>query len=372
MTSKSILLKHLSFILLVLTSTSACTIFNTENQTNYCERVPEGEWTSLGLQEEEDIFSIAVHPEDPETIYVGSLFNFSAGIPGKLFKTTDCGAHWDTLFVGRSVRTIQFEPGNPEVVYVLNSTDVLKTADAGSTWSSIQNEIRLNWEIFSHTLVIHPEDPSILYVGTVGFFGGRLYKSTNGGKSWKELKSGISEDPNRDIFYQSIVSIALNQRQPNQILAGTAENGDLLLSNDGGKNWKKTNLVNTADAIQDLEIYNQFNRTKVYAGLNYNGIYESDGNYQSFKRMENRYLSDTTSIAEIDINSELDKMAVLTTSSKGGKLLMYDFKNKTWNREEVPTSINSSYYYNTIELYNKNRLYIFFGTANGLYLKKEK
>ena len=363
--------KYLLAVVFLSALITAC-INNTENATDYCEQVPAGEWTSLGLQKADDIYSVAVHPDDPETIYVGSSYNFSDGIQGKLFKTTDCGAHWDTLFAGNSVRTIQYEPDNPEVVYVLNSNDVLKSTDAGSTWSSLQNGIRLNWETFSHSLVIHPEDPSILYVGTGGFFGGRLYKSTNGGKSWNELTSGFPEDPNRDILYNSIVSIALNRRQPNQILAGTAENGDLLLSNDAGENWSKTNLVNTGVLIKDLGIYNHSSKDIIYAGLNKKGLYKSNKDIQSFNRIENEYLNDTTSIADIEINNDLGKMAVLTATPYGGKLLMHDFKNKTWDRVEVPANINSTYSYNTIELYNKNSLYKFFGTADGLYLKKEK
>jgi hypothetical protein len=53
--------------------------------------------------------SIAVHPEDPDVIYVGSGFDFSNGIQGKLFKTTD-GGRRVTRFLWVVDRNIEINP----------------------------------------------------------------------------------------------------------------------------------------------------------------------------------------------------------------------------------------------------------------------
>ena len=89
----------------------------------------------------DDITAIAVHPCDSQVIYAGSSFNFSDGIQGKLFKSEDGGATWDTLRVGGYYSEIVISPANPDMVYVAHSgaagrtgAGVLKSTDGGQTW----------------------------------------------------------------------------------------------------------------------------------------------------------------------------------------------------------------------------------------------
>jgi len=59
---------------------------------------PAGHWQLLGL-ENETVTAIGLHPKEYHIIYAGTQFDFSAGVQGKLFKSTDCESTWDTLIV---------------------------------------------------------------------------------------------------------------------------------------------------------------------------------------------------------------------------------------------------------------------------------
>ncbi len=74
------------------------------------------EWKLLGLKGER-ISTITIHPANPDIIYAGSLSDFSAGLPGRMFKSINGGLSWDTLLVGGSYKQIEIDPVHPETLY---------------------------------------------------------------------------------------------------------------------------------------------------------------------------------------------------------------------------------------------------------------
>jgi photosystem II stability/assembly factor-like uncharacterized protein len=243
---------------------------------------PPGRWQYLGLGGENvvDITAIAVHPSDPNTIYAGSSFDFSAQIHGKLFKTTDGGATWDTLLVGGSHIDIQLDPQNPEVVYALPG-GIIKSTDAGETWNVISRDLRIpTIDRRASSLAIDPESPEVLYAGIGGPFSGCPHKSTDGGENWKRL----IPKGERSRLCNGVTSLTVDPQHSNIVYVGTAWAGEVFKSTNGGQSWKRS-LENTG-GIVGFTAVSPHNSELLYAGLRYRdgSLYRSSDGGDSWNR----------------------------------------------------------------------------------------
>lgn len=237
----------------------------TPNEPVFCEGAT-GEWKRLGL-ETESLSAIAIHPANPHIIYAGTMFNFSAGINGKLFKSTDCGATWDTLIQTGSYRDILFDPTDADIIYAVSGA-ILRSSDAGSTWELRVNGIRIDFETSVGSLAIDPQNPEILYAGTGGFFGGTLYKSTDAGNNWNDLASG-------DTLTDGIISLAIDPENTDIIYAGSADRGRVYKTTNGGLNWEVTGLGDTGSLIPMVAV-SPVSSNIVYAGIDFEGLFVSE------------------------------------------------------------------------------------------------
>ncbi len=191
-------------------------------------------------------------PGNPNIVYVGTA-------SGGIWKTTNGGATWIPIFDGQPVSSIgdlALEPGNPEVIYagsgesnVRNSVSfgngVYKSTDGGRTWR------HLGLEDTRHIsrIVINPRNPDIVYVGALGHaFGPNrergVFMSTNGGMTWDKVlytdeRHGVSDmdiNPrNPNIVY---AALWLFERNPWTFRSGD-EQGGAYRSIDGGRTWQK-------------------------------------------------------------------------------------------------------------------------------------
>ena len=223
-----------------------------DDTCNSCDGIP-GQWEFLGLAGE-NVSAIAIHLTDPRIFYVCT--------GTKLFKTRDCGATWDTLLVGGHWFTdIDIDPTNPNVIYAAPH-EIVKSTDGGNTWVNASQGIFLDPETRVDEVVIDPNNTSILYAGTGGFFGGDMYKSTNGGDSWtsiatrnelKETNTALAIDPNNNIIYVGNV------------------NGSVLISTNNGLTWDTTTIKNWRGIVEQLYV----DHGEVYACIGPLGIWNS-------------------------------------------------------------------------------------------------
>ena len=198
------------------------------------------------------ISDIAVHPKDQSTWYLG------VG-SGGVWKTENAGTTWKSIFDGQgsySIGCVQIDAKQPSTVWVGSGENVggrhvgygdgiYRSKDGGSSWKNMG--LKLSEHIGS--IVIDPRDSDVVYVAAQGplWSGGGergVFKTTDGGETWNNILSkgeftGANEvvmDPkNPDVLYA-----AIHQRIRNvaALINGGPESG-IYKSMDAGANWTK-------------------------------------------------------------------------------------------------------------------------------------
>jgi photosystem II stability/assembly factor-like uncharacterized protein len=164
-------------------------------------------WTHVGLEDTQQIGRVRVHPKDPDTAWVAALgHTFGANAERGVFRTRDGGKTWSkVLFIDDKTGVVDLvlEPGNPRVLYA-------------TSWQVR----RLPWGFDS------------------GGPGSAIYKSTDGGDTWKKLKAdGL---PSKGVWGR--IGIAVSPARPDRVWAIIeAEDGGVFRSDDAGKTWRKMN-----------------------------------------------------------------------------------------------------------------------------------
>ncbi|OGD25756.1 MAG: hypothetical protein A2Y56_14450 [Candidatus Aminicenantes bacterium RBG_13_63_10] len=171
--------------------------------------------------------------------------------------------------MGGRVTDVEGVPGNLNVVYVAAASGgVWKTTDGGLTWKPIFDGAGLP---SIGDIALEPGNPEVLYVGTGEAnprnsvsFGDGVYKSTDGGATWTHL--GLEDT-------RAISRVVVNPRQPHIVLVGAlghvyGPNKDrgVFLSQDGGKTWDKVLYTDERHGVADLDIDLQ-NPNIVFAAL---------------------------------------------------------------------------------------------------------
>jgi len=227
------------------------------------------------------IGDIAVDPSNPDIVWVGTgeanIFRSSVAGIG-IYKSADAGQTWrhmgldDTYTIGRIV----VHPGDSDTVYVAASghewTDneergVFKTTDSGESWEKV---LFISERIGAWDLVMDPGDPETLYASMWNRIrrpwsdprpgpGDGIFKTTDGGKTWKHLTNGLP-----DIKLTGRIGIDIARSNPNVVYAfvdnhnpgrlpkegerdpyGRLRTGRVLIgsevyrSDDRGESWKK-------------------------------------------------------------------------------------------------------------------------------------
>jgi photosystem II stability/assembly factor-like uncharacterized protein len=188
----------------------------------------------------------------PEIVYVGAA-------TGGVWKTTDGGTTWNPIFDDQpvaSIGAIALDPQNPDVVWVgtgegnpRNSVSVgngvYKSLDGGHTWK----HLGLDKTEHIDRILVDPNDSQVAYVAALGQIWGEnpergVYKTDDGGKSWKRVlyvdeRTGVADmvmDPSnpRKLF----AAMWDFRRWPWAFRSGGPGSG-LFVTYDGGATWKK-------------------------------------------------------------------------------------------------------------------------------------
>ena len=208
------------------------------------------------------IGAIAVAPSNPNIVYLGTgdVSNVGGAVNqgNGMWKSTDAGATWQHIGLedSRHIGAISVDPHNPDVVLVAalghtfaanTERGVFKTTDGGKTWRKVlykddsTGAIDVafapdNPQIGFAALWYHLVKPDTPFAGLLGMGGAGIYKTTDGGETWTEVK--IPQLANAHLGRIGVV-VAGNGQRVYAIISERKEGG-LYRSDDGGATWKRT------------------------------------------------------------------------------------------------------------------------------------
>ncbi len=247
----------------------------------------------------QSIGAIAIDQKNPKVIYVGtgeSNMRNSVSIGDGFYKSTDAGSNWvkiGGLDSTEHIAKVVIDPSNSSTVYVAapgplwsdsKHRGLYKSTDAGKTFEKI---LYISEKAGCADLVIDPNNPSTLYASTWEFRrtpysfssggpGSAVWKSTDGGKTWKELTNGLPAKP------IGRTALAIAPSAPNNLIAIVeAKQTGLYITADGGESWKSQsaslNVVSRPFYFSTLVI-DPKDPKRVYRPA-YSFAYSSDGGY---------------------------------------------------------------------------------------------
>ncbi len=264
---------------------------------------------------------------NPNVVYVATA-------SGGLFKTTNGGVRWTSLFERQgtiSIGDIALEPGNPEVVWL------------GAGESAVRNSVS---------------------------FGDGVYKSTDGGKTWQHM--GL-----RDTLHVS--RILIHPRNPDVVYVGAQghaygpnEERGVFMTTDGGKTWNKTLYLGPEHGVADMDI-DPSNPNVVYAvmwkfrrtpwghtsGDERGGLFRSIDGGRTWKKLEGG-LPKVIGRIGVAVAHSNPSVVYAITEAKEGTLWRSDDRGETWRNVSKQTSIVSRGFYYThvrVDPTNENRVY---------------
>ena len=204
-------------------------------------------WQHMGLKNSEHIGNIIVDPKDSNIIYVSAIGPlWSSGGDRGLYKSEDGGETWNNILSideHTGINEVKMDPRNSDVLYASAfqrrrhvftylgggpGSGLYKSEDGGKSWKEINNGLP-KVDMGRIGLAISPANPEYIYAIVEAAQGkGGFFISTNRGASW-ERRSGFSTSGN---YYQEIIA------DPNDSNKVYAMNNWMRVTTDGGRTFK--------------------------------------------------------------------------------------------------------------------------------------
>ncbi|MEK6682633.1 MAG: hypothetical protein AABY79_11790 [Nitrospirota bacterium] len=232
------------------------------------------QWTNIGKEIGSHIFSVAAKKG---IIYVSSEKG--------LFKSRDSADTWERLTntdeIGRAL-AISFDPRNENILYISTLKGLFKSSDSGRAWMPVN--INLKEGAMAAIISQSPPAPPLPKGGSE--WGGiyiitsnALYKSTDGGETWRQIKDGI---PDNGLF-----TLAFDPANSKRLYLST--DIGIFISNDAGEKWE--HLINERREMYYFPkvyslIVDPVDAKKIYAGTEDGLLISDDGgrNWLAFKK----------------------------------------------------------------------------------------
>jgi len=245
-------------------------VWKTEDAGNTWECISDGYFGG-------SIGSVSVSESDPNIIYVGEgeqtlRGNVSSGKGA--WKSTDAGKSWSFIGLNNTehISRIRIHPKNPDIVYFAalgnlwkpnKERGLYKSIDGGKSWKKI---LYVSDKAGVGDIVLDPNNPRIIYASTwemkrngyrmdSGGPDSKIFRSNDGGENWIDISNhkGLPEFP------WGIIGITISPVNSNRIwIMIEADNGGLFRSDDAGETWEK---VNSNRALRQRAWY----YTRIYA-----------------------------------------------------------------------------------------------------------
>lgn len=300
----------------------------------------------------QSIGALAIDQKNPKTLYVGtgeSNMRNSVSVGDGLYRTTDGGDNWVRLGLDSTehIAKIVVDPANSQTIYVAAPgplwhdsphRGLYKSTDGGKNWEKI---LFVDSRTGCADVSVDPKQPNVVYATTWTFRrtpysfesggqGSGIFKSMDGGKTWRPLEKGLPAKP------YGRVALALAPSAPENLIAivESAKTG-LFISSDGGESWKQQsatfNVVARPFYFSTLAI-DPKDPKRVYRPA-YSFAYSSDGGY-SFSEASNEGASVHADHHALWINPAHTNQLYLGTD--GGVFMSLDRGNSWTFMQNLP------------------------------------
>jgi photosystem II stability/assembly factor-like uncharacterized protein len=226
------------------------------------------------------IGDIALSQKDPNIIWVGTgeANNRNSVAWGDgIYKSIDGGTNFEHrgLRDTHQIARVVIHPANPDIVYAAavgnlwghtGQRGVFKTSDGGKTWQKLTGGLPDDAKTGATDLVIDPSNPNVLYAAMYerlrrpyrfdsGGANGGIFKTTDGGRTWRKLSKGLpAGDTGRiglDLYRRNpriVMAMVEHGFQPAQNSPDYADmtklGSGIYRSEDGGESWRYVNRYN--------------------------------------------------------------------------------------------------------------------------------
>ena len=221
-------------------------------------------WTPIfDDQPSGSIGAIAIAPSNPDVLYVGSgegLHRPDLSTGDGMYKSVDGGRTWTHLGLrdGQQIAMIAVDPRDPDRLFVAvlghpygpnEERGLFRSVDGGKSFQKI---LYKNENTGAIDVILDPSNPQIVYAAlwearqgpweNGAFFGpgSGVFKSTDGGTTWRQLTSGLPATG--ELLGRAGLEIARSNPRRLYAIAGTnSESGGVYRSDDAGETWQRVN-----------------------------------------------------------------------------------------------------------------------------------
>ncbi|MGA9853544.1 MAG: glycosyl hydrolase [Gammaproteobacteria bacterium] len=292
--------------------------------------------------------ALAVAPSDPNVIYAGMGESAIRGdmITGDgIYKSMDAGKAWQHMGLENThvISEIVVAPDDPDTVYVAalghvfgpnSERGIYKSTDGGKTWKKV---LYKNDETGGIDIAMDPHNPRILFASlwqayrrpwtlSSGGPGSGLYKSTDAGETWKN----ISTNTGLPTGILGKIGVSVSGADPNRVYAIIeAKQGGVFRSDDDGATWQR--LFHGSDLTQRawyyMRIYADPKNANVVYAPEVDGLFKSVDGGGTFKPLDTPHGDNHV----LWINPENSQ--IMVEGNDGGATVSYDAGN-TWSSED--------------------------------------
>jgi len=274
-------------------------------------------------------FAMDFHPTNPNTML------FSGDI-GMIYGTKNGGNSWNISKTPVEIRNLRYDAKNPNIVWGVGK-GAYKSTDGGKNWKFIF----MSRETLSG-LALDPSDSNIAYVAEgyaprieVDWVHGKVWKTVDGGKTWKSLKRPGGNYNTDSIKNRNYSRIIVDPNSP--IIAGEGHSrvyvvgrGGVFRSDDAGKNWVKLLYADTR-LISDMELVNKNGKSTLFLavipvrGRSEGGIYKSTNNGVDWKKSNRGLALLINNLKKSYVNTSISRYmySMMLTQSKSNPDRLY-------------------------------------------------
>lgn len=274
-------------------------VWKTADGGNTWNNISDGYFNTTGIGD------ITVSLSDPNIIYVGTGESPVRGVKTShgdgIYKSIDAGKTWQHLGLEktRHISDVYVHPTNPDKVYVAaqgnpwgpnEERGVYLSEDGGVTWEKI---LYVNENSGIVDMTVDPNNPNFMMVASWDFHrkpwvvqsggpGSRIYKTTDGGKNWKEItkglpqlkgKMGVSISPaNPDIVYIAIDALGEKAGVYRSENAGESFKQTTNDATTYARSWYYMHIIADPNDEDELWVMNSFAMKSIDGGKTFSGI----------------------------------------------------------------------------------------------------